>query len=237
MGFWFWFVLCFISFAFITLVRKRHDYAMLYTIAIGFAINANIFNASSTPILCGKLVFAIDSILFTGFMYAVIVCAHEYGIKNAKILTSSTIAAILLSATIEFLAKLSSAGFHSEYLISFLGYLFSAVGTFAAVWLMLLVYKVLRDKKCNIYLNFVVCLLISSIINSSIFYIFTRITAEDTTTLPYMLAGSYIGKIFCIGLCLVSFFISTHWFIPNNLKEKYKKNINENQNLTETENN
>lgn len=232
MGFWFWFVLCFISFAFITLVRKRHDYAMLYTIAIGFAINANIFNASSTPILCGKLVFAIDSILFTGFMYCVIVCAHEYGVRNAKILTSSTIAAILLSAIIEFLAKTSATGFQSSYLIGLLGYLFSALGTFAGVWLMLFVYTALKNKKCNTYLNFVVCLLISSIINSSIFYIFTRITAEDTTTLPYMLAGSYIGKIFCIGLCLVSFFISTHWFIPNNLKEKYmiNKNIAQNKN-------
>lgn len=236
MGFWFWFVLCFISFAFVTLVRKRHDYAMLYTIAIGFAINANIFNATTTPIMCGKLIFAIDSILFTGFMYAVIVCAHEYGVRNAKILTSSTIAAILLSATIEFLAKTSATGFQATYLVSFLGYLFSALGTFAGVWLMLYFYQVLKNKKCNSYLNFVVCLLISSIINSSIFYIFTRITAEDTSKLPYMLAGSYIGKIFCIGVCLVSFFISTHWFIPNNLKEKYRKNKIENINTTENKN-
>ena len=63
MGIWFWFVLSFISFAFITLVRKRHDYAMLYTIAICFAINANIFNASTVPIFAGEIVFSIDSIL------------------------------------------------------------------------------------------------------------------------------------------------------------------------------
>ena len=229
MGIWFWFVLAFIAFAFITLVRKKHDYAMLFTIAIGFAINANIFNATTAPMLLGPIVFSIDSILFTGFMYAVIVCAHEYGIRNAKILTSSTIAAILLSAVIEFLAKTSTTGFQSEYLTGFLGYFFSAVGTFAAVWLMLWVYKLLKSKKCNTYINFVVCIIISSIINSSIFYVFTRITTADPSNLPYMLAGSYLGKLFCIILCLVSFFISTHWFIPNNLKDKYKNSQQDEQ--------
>ena len=227
MGIWFWFVMAFIAFAFITLVRKRHDYAMLYTIAIGFAINANIFNATSVPIAWGPLVFSIDSILYTGFMYCVMVCAHEYSIRNAKILTSSTIAAILLSAGIEFLAKTSTAGFQAEFLTGFLGYFFSAVGTFAAVWLMLFVYRLLKEKKCNTYINFVVCIIISSIINSSIFYIFTRLTTADITTLPYMLAGSYIGKLICIVLCLASFFVSTHWFIPNNLKDKYKNKQNQ----------
>lgn len=223
MGIWFWFVLSFISFAFITLVRKRHDYAMLYTIAIGFAINANIFNASTVPIFAGEIVFSIDSILYTGFMYCVIVCANEYGIRNAKILTSSTIAAILISATIELLAKISSTGFQQVYLINYLSYFFSAVGTFAGVWLMLFVFVKLKNRQCNIYLNFIACIIISSIINSSIFYIFTRLTAEDVSKLPYMLLGSYLGKFFCILLCLISFYISTHIFVPNNLKEKYSK--------------
>lgn len=223
MGIWFWFVLAFISFAFITLVRKRHDYAMLYTIAIGFAINANIFNSLTTPMYCGHIVFAIDSILYTGFMYCVIVCAHEYGIRNAKILTSATIAAILLSASIELLAKTSATGFQTEYLLNYLSYLFSSLGTFAGVWLMLFVYKILRNKKANTYLNFITCIVISSIVNTTIFYIFTVITTKDATNLAYIVAGSYLGKFFCIALCLLSYFISTHWFIPNNLKEKYKK--------------
>ena len=53
MGIWFWFILAFVGFAFITLIRKWHDQALLYTIAIGFAINANIFNAFSSPIQWG----------------------------------------------------------------------------------------------------------------------------------------------------------------------------------------
>ena len=225
MEFWFWIILAFISTAFITLVRKKYDYSMLYTIAIGYAINANLFNASTAPIIFGSLIFSVDSILYTGFMFCVLVCAHEYSVRNAKILTSSSIAAIILSATIEILAKTSSTGFESIYLINFLSYVFSALGTFAGVWLMLYIYTQLKNKNCNNYLNFTICIIIASIVNSSIFYIFTRITAEDISTLPFMLIGSYLGKFFCIGLCLISFYISTHLLIPNNLKDKYGDNL------------
>ena len=223
MGIWFWFVLAGLGFVFITLIRKRFDYAMLFTIAIGFAINANLFNALTTPIYCGPLVFSIDSILYTGFMFCIVVCAIEYGVRKAKILTSSAIAAILLSAMIEFLAKGSSLGFNLDLVVGLCSYIFSAIGTFAGVWLMLFVFEKLQAKKLNVYLNIVICLLIASIVNTSIFYIFTIITTKDIANLTYMLIGSYVGKIFCIGLSLLSFFVSTHYFIPNDLKEKYKK--------------
>lgn len=223
MGIWFWFVLAFVVFAFIVLVRKWHDQAILYTLAIGFAINANIFNAFSTPITWGPIVFSIDSILYTGFMFCVIICAHEYSSRSAKILTSSTIAAILLSAVIEFLANISAFGFDVEFLVNLGGYIFSALGTFAAIWFMLFVFEKLKKKNVNIYLNIVICLLIASVINSTIFYVYALIITSDIQMLSYMLAGSYIGKIFCILLCLPCFYINTHYYIPNNLKDKYKK--------------
>lgn len=226
MGIWFWFVMAVIAFLFITIIRKWHDLAILYTIAIGFAINANIFNSISAPMFCGPIIFSIDSILYTGFMFCVVVCAIEYGVKKAKILTSSTIAAILLSAVIEFLAKTSTTGFSIDYLISLSSYVFSSIGTFFGVWLMLFVFEKLNAKNCNIYLNIIVCILISSIINSTIFYLFTILTSQVTENMLFILIGSYIGKIICILLCLLSFYVNTHWFIPNSLKEKYQKNKN-----------
>lgn len=221
MGIWFWFVLAFIGFIFVTLIRKWYDQAMLYTIAIGCAINANIYNAITAPMYMGDIIFSIDSVLYTCFMFCVIVCAIEYGVRKAKIMTSATIAAILLSAVIEQLAKMSTNGFNSEYLVNLSGYVFSAVGTFAGVWLMLAVYDRQSKKEMNVYVNMINCLLISSIVNTTIFYIFTRLTADNTTTLTYMLLGSYLGKVFCIALSLLSFFINTHYYIPNNLKDKY----------------
>jgi len=221
MGIWFWLVLAFIGFTLITVIRKWYDQAMLYTIAIGCAINANIYNAITAPMYMGDIIFSIDSVLYTCFMFCVIVCAIEYGVRKAKIMTSATIAAILLSAVIEQLAKMSTNGFNSEYLVNLSGYVFSAVGTFAGVWLMLAVYDRQSKKEMNVYVNMINCLLISSIVNTTIFYIFTRLTADNTTTLTYMLLGSYLGKVFCIALSLLSFFINTHYYIPNNLKDKY----------------
>ena len=223
MGIWFWFIIAICAFVFLTLIRKKYDFAMLYTISIAFSINANYFNALTNPIYCGSIIFSIDSILFTGFMYCVIVCAHEYTVKNAKVLTSATIAAILVSATIEFLAKTSTNGYQSVYMTNYLSYLFSSLGTFAGVWLMLFVYKYLKNRKLNVYVNFIVCILIASIVNTSIFYIFTIITTKGIENLSYMLVGSYLGKIICILLCLISFYVSTHYFIPVNLKDKYSK--------------
>lgn len=223
MGIWFWFVLAIIGFAFITIVRKWHDYSMLFTIAIGFAINANIFYALSAPMYLGPIVLSIDSILYTGFMFCVVVCAIEYGVRKAKILTSASIAAILLSAVIEFLAKVSTVGFDIDYLVGLSSYIFSAIGTFAGVWLMLFILEKLQNKNVNVYLNITICILISSIINSTIFYGFTILVSGVIDNIGYIICGSYIGKVICIALGLLSYFISTHYFIPNDLKEKYQK--------------
>ena len=219
----FWILIAVLAFAFITFIRKWHDYALLFTIAIGFAVNANIFNSMSVPINFAGMTFAIDSILYTGFMFAVIVCAKGYGIRKAKILSSATIAAILLSAGIEFFAKMSAFGYSFEYMSSFLGYIFSAIGTFLGIWLMLFIFEKLEAKKVNVYLNFVICILIASIVNSTIYYAGVIIVNGNITNLWSIIAGSYLGKLFCILLCLLSYFASTHWWIPNDLKDEIKK--------------
>ena len=67
----------------------------------------------------------------------------------------------------------------------------------------------------------------------------------------YMLIGSYIGKFFSIILGLISYFINTHFWIPNDLKYKYPtkkvanqnnmqnimvQDTNQNENATQTNN-
>ena len=219
----FWILVCFalLAFTLLTIVRKWHDYALLFTIAIGYAVNANIYNSISAPVYLGNIIFSVDSILYTGFMFAIIICAKEYGTKKAKILTSSSIAAILVSAFIEFFAKLSAFGYSTEILTSFLGYFYSAIGTFAGVWIMLLVFEKLENKKINSYLNFLICVLIASLINSTIYYALVTITTGTIDNFGYILLGSYIGKIFAIILGQISYYINTHYWIPNDLKDKY----------------
>ena len=221
MAFWFYIVMAIILFAFITLVRRWYDYSILFTIAIGFVVNANIFTASNVPIYLGNIVFAIDSILYTGFMFVVIICAREYGVRKAKILTSSCIAAILVSAGIEFLANVSAFGYSSEYLINTLSYVYSAFGTFVGVWLMLYIYQKLDALKTHVILNFVVSSIVMSFVNTSIFYGLTSLTVGSINTVWMVLLGSFLGKVICIILGLISYYINTHYWIPNDLKYKY----------------
>ena len=216
----------FVAFAFLVLVRKWHDYAMLFTVAIGCAVNANIFNSVTSPVLVGEFVFSVDAILYTLFMFTVIICAKDYDIRRAKILTSSAIAAILVSAVIEFFANWSTLGFSLDLLVKLDSYISSCIGTFLGVWTMLWVFNKMENKKVNINITFVVCVLIASIINSTIYYTGAILVSGEINNLLYILIGSYAGKMFCIVLGQIAYYINTHFWIPNNLKDKYpvKKN-------------
>lgn len=220
MDLWFLAIVGLLLFILFTLCRRWYDYAILFTFAIGFAVNANIYNSMSAPVYFYKLIFAIDSILYTGFTFTVIICAKEYGVRKAKILTSSAIAAVLLSAIIELLASISSFGFDIEYIKTFFGYVASAVGTFIGIWIMLYIFEKMMNKNMNLYLSVFICVLISSIINSTIYYGYYLIIYQNTTNFLYILLGSYIGKLYAITLGLISYFINRNIWIPKDLMEK-----------------
>ena len=220
MDLWFLALLGILFFALLTFCRRWYDYAILFTFAIGFAVNANIYNSVTTPVHFYKLIFAIDSILYTGFTFTVIICAKEYGVRKAKILTSSAIAAVLLSALIELFASISSCGYETIFIKNFFGYIASALGTFIGIWVMLYIFEKLESKNINIYLSMLICVLISSIINSTIYYSYYLIVYQNTTNFLYILLGSYIGKLYAICLGLISYAINKNIWIPLDLKKE-----------------
>ena len=156
-------------FVFATFIRRWHDYVMLFTIAIGFAVNANIYNSITTPVMFGNFKLSIDAFLYTGFIFTVLVCANEYGTRKAKILTSSTIAAVLLSASIEFLSKVSSFEYTNQFLINLFGYVASTTGTFIGIWISLFIFEKLKGK-VSVYLLFIIFVLIISVFNLKILF-------------------------------------------------------------------
>lgn len=220
MDLWFLALIGILLFAILTFCRKWYDYAMLFTFAIGFAVNANIYNSMTTPVEFNKLIFAIDSILYTGFTFTVIICAKEYGVRKGKILSSSAIAAIILSSLIELFATISSVGYDISIIKTFFGYIASAIGTFIGLWVMLFMFDKIQKKNINIYLSFFICVLISSIINSTIYYGYALIAYNGLDNFLYILLGSYIGKLYAIALGLISYAINKHLWIPNDLKNK-----------------
>ena len=216
------------AFSFFAFARKWHDYAMLFTFAIGCAVNANILNSVSVPVYVGNLIFSIDSILYTLFMFTVIICAKDYDIRRAKILTSSAIAAILVSAVIEFFANLSAFGYTTAMLVKFMHYVLSCLGTFVGVWIMLLAFKKLQNKNINMRIAIILCVALASIINTAIYYTGVILISGSIQNLAYVLLGSAIGKICCIFLGELAYYVNTHYWIPNNLKDKYPENKNNN---------
>ena len=223
MDLWFLALLGILFFALLTFCRRWYDYAILFTFAIGFAVNANIYNSVSTPVYFHNLIFAIDSILYTGFTFTIIICAKEYGIKKAKMLTSSAIAAVLLSALIELCSYTSSNGYETIFIKDFFGYIASALGTFIGIWVMLYIFEKLENKNTNIYLSMFICVLISSVINSTIYYSYYLIVYQNTTNFMYILLGSYIGKMYAIILGLISYTVNKKIWIPLDLKKEVQE--------------
>lgn len=220
MSIWFLIGIAIFLFAVLTFFRRWHDYSVLFAIAIGFAVNANIYNSSTNPVYLGEIVFAIDSILYMGFTFTVLICAKDHGIKQAVVLTTSTVIAIIVSAGIELFAELSSNGYKQEFLNTFFAYLFSALGTAIGIALMLYIFYLLNKRKTNVYLTFIICAIIANIINSSIYYGFSLIVNGSQSNFGYVLLGSLIGKTFSMALGLISYFINSKYWIPLDLKNK-----------------
>ena len=214
------FILALIGFGiFLTLaiLRKWFDSFILIAFSIGAACNANFYHALSTPIECGPFIFAIDSILFTLFMHTLIVKYLHYSLKEAKNMAIASIVAIVLSATFEFLAKTNAFGYSNALLLSFVNYCFSALGSLLGIWLMF--YFLEHTKRMNVYLRIFIAILIGSIINSTVYYLGVLMLDGYMDKFLNIVLGSYLGKLYAIGLSLLCYWFNGRVLVPTDLKQ------------------
>ena len=197
----------------LAILRKWFDSFILIAFSIGAACNANFYHAGTTPVVAGPFVFAIDSILFTLFVYTIIVKYLHYSLKEAKNMAIASIVAIVLSAVIEFLAKLNSFGYSNALLLNSIYYIFSALGSLVGIWLML--YFLEHTKNMNVYLRIAIAIVIGGVINSTIYYLGMFIINGHIENFLGVLLGSYIGKLYSIGLALLCYFIcGSKYLVP-----------------------
>lgn len=181
----------------------------LFVVGIGCVIGANIYNSTTFPIELGVLTFGFDSVLYTVFSFCMIVMYIDYGRSSFNTLLYSSISSILLSSFFLFVANLSSFGFSVGLLLSFLSYIFSIIGTFAAIWVMRCVFDALQKRNVNIYVNLLVCLFLASLINSLIYFGLTFVVQLNLgDEFWFSLLGSYVGKFVTIGFCLFAYFLN-----------------------------
>ena len=224
MGFALLIVFMFVAFGLTTLFRRWIDIPTLLAVAIGCAVNANIFNPIKYPINVGPFIFSIEAILYTLFMYTIVVRILDYGYKAAKTMTLTSVAAIIISAIIEFVALVSYEGFAVSTLKTFSFYFLSSLGTIAGVWIMILLTIQLRKKNVNSYVIIPIAIITSGLIHSIIYYGGMALIEWDINdNAVAMILGAIIGKGVCIGLSVFCYFINQKWWKPLSLISKEKE--------------
>lgn len=192
---------------------KKYRSTALYALAIGGVVNANFFHAGNYPINCFGLPFGIDSVIYTLFVFCVIIMFNKEGKKSAYLLSFSSIIAIMFSALMQLVSDLLSVGSSIEVWNSFLSFTISSLASVIAIFVMLEILNYIQKKinKNNSYINVVVGILIATIINSVIYYPFTMLLFGTPSNILVLFLTSVIGKIIAL-LCalLTLFFINLY---------------------------
>ena len=77
-------IFMFVAYGLTTLFRRWVDIPTLIGVAIGCAVNANIFTPLKYPINVGPFTFSFEVVLYTIFMYTIVVRILDYGYQDAR---------------------------------------------------------------------------------------------------------------------------------------------------------
>ena len=218
-------IFMFVAFGLTTLCRKWIDIPTLLAVAIGCACNANLYTPISHPIVVGPFVFSVEIVLYTLFIYTIMVRILDYGYKSARTMTFTSVAAILISAFIELVASATKNGFSGEVFKVFSYYIFSSIGTIFGVWIMVFITIHLHKLKVSSYLIMPFGLIIASVIHSFFFYGGIAVMNVQLDVYSWSeIFGAMIGKSVCIALAVLCYFINNKYWIPNNLLKQKAEN-------------
>ena len=128
---------------------KKYRNKSLFALAIGGVVNANFFHAGSYPIEMFGLPFGIDSIIYTLFVYCVIVMYFYDGKKSANVLAFSSIIAIVFSALMQLASDLFAFGSSIDAWKVFFTFMASVVASVVAIIVVLEVLDRIKNKVNN----------------------------------------------------------------------------------------
>ena len=183
---------------------KRFRNTTLYALAIGGVVNANFFHAGNYPISCFGLPFGIDSIIYTLFIFCVVVMFIKEGKGQAYLLAVSSIVAIMFSAVMQLVSDILSKGSSLNVWLTFLTFTISALASIVAVIAMLELLEKLKTK-INQYGLLVIGILLATIINTLIYFPASLLLNGMPTNIGLMLLTSFIGKILALLCAIIAF--------------------------------
>jgi hypothetical protein len=174
---------------------------------VGGALTANFFNIGTYPLIVGSLVFGLDSVLYSFFVFTVILSFLKENKKSAMNLMLSAVGAILFLTFVQLVATISSGDF-SNFLWNFGSYIISSVATFLCIFIMLYFTQKLKEKGVNDYINIVVSMLIATVINSFLYFGLTFTFGWNLGNNFWLsLVASFIGKIITIGFACLTYLL------------------------------
>ena len=219
-------IFMFVAFGLTTLCRRWIDIPTLLGVAIGCAVNANLFTPLTYPIVLGEFTFSFEIVLYTLFMYTIVVRILDYGYEDAKKMTFTAVAAIIISAIIELFAEAAKQGFAANVFQDFAVYLFSSLGTVVGVWVIILLTIQLRKKNVSPYIIIPIVIAISCVIHSFFYYGGMSLVMWERSAYTFKMAlGTIMGKLVCIGLSVFCYFVNQKFWKPLNLASK-EENVN-----------
>lgn len=199
-------------FALLAVAIKFFPKDSIFTIAIGAVIGANIYNASTYPLDIFGIRFGFDSIIYTIFLFCMLVMYIDYGRRDLKIVLYTALFSIFFSAFLFVFGTYSQTGWTDGLWTSILSYLASIVGTFCAVWAMVALFGFLKERNLNIYVIVPLVLFFASLVNTIIYFGLTFVfSGQIVQDFLNMMAGSYIGKIIASLLCIALFGVHKIW--------------------------
>ncbi len=187
---------------------KRFRSTALYALAIGGVVNANFFHAATYPINCFGLPFGIDSLIYTLFIFCVLVMLFSEGKKQAYLLAFSSIIAIMFSALMQLTSDLLSSGNSAAVWNTFLTFLTSSVASVIAICFMIEFINKIKENVNNYWL-LIIGIIIATIINSGIYYPISMLILGAPANTASILLASLIGKLIAMLIALLTFFILT----------------------------
>ena len=197
-----------VLFGSLTICRRWKESFFLIAFAIGCACNANYFNSFSAPVNFANMVFSVDSILYTMFLFTIALKFFNYPLNETKGMIFASIVAIIISAFIELFATLTISGLTLDSFKVFIRYILSAIGSLLAIFVMILYLNRAEKRNANRYLSLVVAIFIGSILNSACYYgINAIISSERIDNFLSIFLGSAIGKTYATILSLLSYLI------------------------------
>lgn len=197
-------------FACVLIGGKRFRSTTLYALAIGGAVNANFFHAGTYPIDIFGLTFGIDSIIYSLFIFCILVMFFRQGKGQAYLLSVSSLIAIIISALFQLIANFLSKGYFPGIWRNFVDFAISSVSTLIVVIIMLEVLDKVKHKIKNEYVLLVLGMAFAALLNTPLYYTFYSIIHQVKGNIPQLVSTSFLGKLVCIGFgCLSLLGINT----------------------------